>query len=311
MVHQIVQDKVQGRVATELTRRDRRIDIRVWAEDETRLSLDAIRRLVINPEGLVPIPLSAVAAVVVAQGPSEIRRINQQRVSLVSANLTGRSLGDVTGDILQIINDLALPIDFEVLIKGQNEEMQVAFDSMQFAILLSVFLVYLVMASQFESLLHPFVILLTFPFSMIGVIVTLLTTGQTISVVVLIGVIMLAGIVVNNAIVLVDFVNQLRSRGLSIDEALLEAGQVRLRPILMTTSTTVLGLLPMAIGIGEGAEIRAPMAITVIGGLIASTLVTLVLVPLIYTTLESFVARVFDLFGRSVQQPVAEEVVET
>ena len=309
-VTQIVQDKVQGRVATELTRRDRRIDIRVWAEDEIRLSLEAINRLVINPEGLVPIPLSAVASVVVAQGPSEIRRINQQRVSLVSANLTGRSLGDVTGDISQIINDLALPIDFEVLIKGQNEEMQVAFDSMQFAILLSVFLVYLVMASQFESLLHPFVILFTFPFSMIGVIVTLLATGQTISVVVLIGVIMLAGIVVNNAIVLVDFVNQLRRRGLSIDEALLEAGQVRLRPILMTTSTTVLGLLPMAIGIGEGAEIRAPMAITVIGGLIASTLVTLVLVPLIYTTLESFVARVFDLFGKSVQKPVAEEVVE-
>jgi len=166
-----------------------------------------------------------------------------------------------------------------------------------------------VMASQFESLLHPFVILFTFPFSMIGVIVTLLATGQTINVVVLIGVIMLAGIVVNNAIVLVDFVNQLRRRGLSIDEALLEAGQVRLRPILMTTSTTVLGLVPMAIGIGEGAEIRAPMAITVIGGLIASTLVTLVLVPLIYTTLESFVARVFDLFGRSDQQPVAEEVV--
>ena len=309
-VTQIVQDKVQGRVATELTRRDRRIDIRVWAEDEIRLSLEAINRLVINPEGLVPIPLSAVASVVVAQGPSEIRRINQQRVSLVSANLTGRSLGDVTGDISQIINDLALPIDFEVLIKGQNEEMQVAFDSMQFAILLSVFLVYLVMASQFESLLHPFVILFTFPFSMIGVIVTLLATGQTISVVVLIGVIMLAGIVVNNAIVLVDFVNQLRRRGLSIDEALLEAGQVRLRPILMTTSTTVLGLLPMAIGIGEGAEIRAPMAITVIGGLIASTLVTLVLVPLIYTMLESFVARVFDLFGKSVQKPVAEEVVE-
>jgi HAE1 family hydrophobic/amphiphilic exporter-1 len=170
--------------------------------------------------------------------------------------------------------------------------------------------VYLVMASQFESLIHPFVILFTFPFSMIGVILTLLATGQTISVVVLIGVIMLAGIVVNNAIVLVDYVNQLRRRGLSIHDALLEAGQVRLRPILMTTATTVLGLLPMAIGIGEGAEIRAPMAITVIGGLIASTLVTLVLVPLIYITLESAMARVFVLLGKPMKQPVAEEVVE-
>ncbi|MBT5876136.1 MAG: efflux RND transporter permease subunit [Candidatus Latescibacteria bacterium] len=309
-VTQIVQDKVQGRVATELTRRDRRIDIRVWAEDETRLSLDAIRRLEVNPEGLVPIPLSAVAEVVVAQGPSEIRRINQQRVSLVSANLTGRTLGDVTSDIQRIIDDLALPLDFQVLIKGQNEEMQVAFESMQFAIILSVFLVYLVMASQFESLIHPFVILFTFPFSMVGVILTLLIANQTISVVVLIGVIMLAGIVVNNAIVLVDYVNQLRRSGLGVNEALLEAGQVRLRPILMTTATTVLGLLPMAIGIGEGAEIRAPMAITVIGGLTASTLVTLVLVPLIYTSLESFMARVYGLFGRSVQSSVSEEVVE-
>lgn len=309
-VTQIVQDKVQGRVATELTRRDRRIDIRVWAEDETRLSLDAIRRLEVNPEGSVPIPLSAVADVVVARGPSEIRRINQQRVSLVSANLTGRTLGDVTSDIQGIINDLALPIDFQVLIKGQNEEMQVAFESMQFAILLSVFLVYLVMASQFESLVHPFVILFTFPFSMVGVILTLLIANQTISVVVLIGVIMLAGIVVNNAIVLVDYVNQLRRKGLGVNESLLEAGQVRLRPILMTTATTVLGLLPMAIGIGEGAEIRAPMAITVIGGLTASTLVTLVLVPLIYTSLESFMARVYGLFGRSLQSSVSEEVVE-
>lgn len=309
-VTQIVQDKVQGRVATELTRRDRKIDIRVWAEDQTRLSLDAVRRLVINPEGAVPIPLSAVADVVVAQGPSEIRRVNQQRVAQVTANVTGRPLGDVTADIQGIIDRLSLPLDFEVQIKGQNEEMRVAFDSMQFAILLSVFLVYLVMASQFESLLHPFVIMFTFPFALIGVIFTLLVTGQTISVVVLIGVIMLAGIVVNNAIVLVDYVNQLRRRGLSIEEALVEAGQVRLRPILMTTSTTVLGLLPMALGFGEGSEIRAPMAITVIGGLIATTLVTLVLVPLIYITLETVMAGIFALFGKTWHKPVTEEVAE-
>ena len=181
---------------------------------------------------------------------------------------------------------------------------------MQFAILLSVFLVYLVMASQFESLLHPFVIMLTFPFAMIGVILTLLLTGQTISVIVLIGVVMLAGIVVNNAIVLVDFINQLRRSGKGLHEAIMEAGQTRLRPILMTTSTTVLGLMPMAIGFGEGAEIRAPMAITVIGGLIAGTVVTLVLVPLIYLTLESIMARIFSLFGSPAGKPAAQEVVE-
>jgi HAE1 family hydrophobic/amphiphilic exporter-1 len=308
-VTQIVQDKVQGRVATELTRRDRKIDIRVWAEEEMRLSLDAVRRLVVNPEGAVPIPLAAVADVVVAQGPSEIRRVNQQRVAQVTANLSGRSLGDVTPDIQNEIDQLSLPIGFEVLIKGQNEEMEVAFESLRFAILLSVFLVYLVMASQFESLLHPFVILFTFPFSLIGVILTLLVTGQTISVVVLIGVVMLAGIVVNNAIVLIDYVNQLRRRGLSIEAALVEAGQVRLRPIMMTTSTTVLGLIPMAIGFGEGAEIRAPMAITVIGGLTAATILTLVFVPLIYITLEGLLARIFALFGKPAPSPATEETV--
>jgi HAE1 family hydrophobic/amphiphilic exporter-1 len=309
-VTQILQNKIQGNIATALTRRDRKIDIRVWAEDEMRLSLDAIRRLVVNPEGTVPIPLSAVAEVQVAMGPSEIRRVNQQRVALVSAGLSGRALGDVTIDIQQILDGISLPLDFIVGIKGQNEEMNVAFQSMQFAILLSIFLVYLVMASQFESLLHPFVIMFTFPFAMIGVILTLLLTGQTISVIVLIGVIMLAGIVVNNAIVLVDFINQLRRSGKGLHEAIMEAGQTRLRPILMTTSTTVLGLLPMAIGFGEGAEIRAPMAITVIGGLIAGTVVTLVLVPLIYLTLESFMAKVFSIFGSPAGTPASQEVVE-
>ena len=309
-VTQIVQNKVQGNVATELTRRDRKIDIRVWAEDETRLSLDAIRRLVVNPESTVSVPLSAVAEVRVAQGPSEIRRVNQQRVAIVSAGLSGRSLGDAAEDIQGIIDEFMLPIDFVVGIKGQNEEMQVAFASLQFAILLSIFLVYLVMASQFESLLHPFVIMFTFPFSIIGVVATLVLTGQTISVVVLIGVIMLTGIVVNNAIVLVDYINQLRRKGSELQDAIVEAAQTRLWPIMMTTATTVLGLLPMAIGVGEGAELRAPMAITVIGGLIAGTVVTLVLVPLIYMTIESAVARVYALFTNTTGQPVSQEVAE-
>jgi len=303
-VTQIVQNKVQGNIATELTRRNRKIDIRVWAEDETRLSLDAIRRLVVNPEGDAPVPLSAVAEVRVAQGPSEIRRVNQQRVAIVSAGLSGRSLGDVAADIQEIIDGFIMPIDFVVGIKGQNEEMQVAFASLQFAILLSVFLVYLVMASQFESLLHPFVIMLTFPFSIIGVVLTLIFTGQTISVVVLIGVIMLTGIVVNNAIVLVDYINQLRRKGKQLQEAIVEAAQTRLWPIMMTTATTVLGLLPMAIGLGEGSELRAPMAITVIGGLMAGTLVTLVLVPLIYMTIELTVAKVYSLFHKTTEQSV-------
>ena len=157
--------------------------------------------------------------------------------------------------------------------------MDTSFQSMRFAILLAVFMVYLVMASQFESLLHPFVILFSVPFSLVGVILALWAFGVTVSVVVLIGVIMLAGIVVNNAILLLDTTNRLRRAGAAKLDALREAGRARLRPILMTTSTTVLGLLPMAIGLGEGAELRTPMAIAVIGGLVLSTALTLLVIP--------------------------------
>jgi HAE1 family hydrophobic/amphiphilic exporter-1 len=165
--------------------------------------------------------------------------------------------------------------------------MERSFESMKFAMLLAVFLVYLVMASQFESLLQPLIIMFTIPLGMVGSVLALLLLDETVSVVVLIGFIMLAGIVVNNAIVLVDYINMLRRRdGLTKMQAVTEAGRLRLRPILMTTSTTVLALLPMALGLGQGAEIRAPMAITVIGGLLLSTLLTLVVIPMVYTVLE-------------------------
>ena len=163
------------------------------------------------------------------------------------------------------------------------KERAVAFESMRFAILLAVFLVYLVMASQFESLVQPFVIMFAIPFALIGVAVALGVTAQAMNVVVLIGFVVLAGIVVNNSIVLIDYTNQLRRKGLDKFEAVRQAGSVRLRPILMTTTTTMLGLLPMAISWGEGPELRVPLAVTVIGGLLSSTLLTLVLVPVMYT----------------------------
>jgi HAE1 family hydrophobic/amphiphilic exporter-1 len=164
--------------------------------------------------------------------------------------------------------------------------MQESFLSMQFALALAIFLVYLVMASQFESLIHPFVILFTIPLALVGAVLALYITGTTINIVALIGVIMLAGIVVNNAIVLVDLINQLRAQGKQRLEAIMEAGSARLRPILMTSLTTALGLLPMAVGFGEGAEVRAPMAITVIGGLLVSTFLTLVIIPVVYSLLD-------------------------
>jgi len=282
----LVRSKVQGDVATRFRKRDRQIDIRVRALEEERENLEDLKRLIINPQGDVPIPLFAVADLTLQRGPSEIRRIDQERVAVISANIRGRDLGSVATDIHSIVNSVAVPPDFSIKIGGQNEEMSTSFSSMRFAILLAIFLVYLVMASQFESLLHPLVIMFTIPFSLIGVVLFLLITGSTINVIVMIGLIMLAGIVVNNAIVLIDYVNYLRRNGRTKIDALIEGGTVRLRPILMTTSTTVLGLLPMAIGLGEGAEIRAPMAITVIGGLLIGTTVNLLFLPTVYSILD-------------------------
>jgi HAE1 family hydrophobic/amphiphilic exporter-1 len=179
-----------------------------------------------------------------------------------------------------------LPPDVTVQIGGQNDEMQQSLSSLRFAAVLAIFLVYLVMASQFESLLNPFLILLTMPMAFIGVFLALFVTQTPVSVVVMIGGIMLAGIVVNNGIVLVDLIGQLRRAGVGVRDAILEAGSRRLRPILMTTLTTVLGLLPMAIGRGEGAELGAPLAVTVIGGLSVATLLTLVVVPLLYSVVH-------------------------
>jgi HAE1 family hydrophobic/amphiphilic exporter-1 len=169
---------------------------------------------------------------------------------------------------------------------GQNTEMQASIRSLLFALGLAIFLVYIVMASQFESLLHPFVILFSVPLAAVGVAFALAITGTTISVMVFIGMIMLSGIVVNNAIVLVDLINRLRAEGVERGLAIMQAGSQRLRPILMTTLTTALGLLPMALGLGEGAEIRTPMAITVIGGLLVSMVLTLIVVPVVYTLLD-------------------------
>ncbi len=287
-VGQLLRNKLQGEVATELVRRDRKIDIRVRALNEERETLDDLKQMVVSPSSYrVPVTLENVATISSLDGPAEIRRIDQQRVAIISANIAGRDLGGVVSDIEERIGSISLPSDFSISMGGQNEEMVRSFESMKFAIALAVFLVYLVMASQFESLLHPFVIMFTIPLGVVGSAFALFIKGENISVVVLIGLIMLSGIVVNNAIVLIDYVNQLRrNQSLSKIEAVIRAGQLRLRPIMMTTATTVLGLLPMAMGLGEGSEIRSPMAVTVIGGLIVSTALTLVVIPVVYTIFD-------------------------
>jgi len=231
----------------------------------------------------VAVQLSSVAEIRINEGPSEIRRVDQTRTAVISANVEeGYNLSDITGKIYEALVDMDLPQEFTFELAGQNKEMETSLNSLFLALALAIFLVYIVMASQFESLVHPFIIIFTIPLALIGVVIFLYLLDIPLSIVVFLGLIMLAGIVVNNAIVLVDFINQLRERGLEKRRAILEAGQTRLRPILMTTMTTVLGLLPMALGLGDGAEIRTPMAITVIVGLLSSTLLTLVVIPVVY-----------------------------
>lgn len=280
----LIRNKVQGDVPTEFTQRDRKVDIRVRVREEDRGTLTDLRNLMLNTStSNLPIHLVSVADVALAEGPTEIRRVGPQRAAVITASLSGRDLQSVVSDINQVLSEFSLPADFSAYVGGQSEERAVAFQSMRFAILLAVFLVYLVMASQFESLVQPFIIMFSIPFALVGVAAGLLLTGQVVNVVVLIGAVILAGIVVNNSIVLIDLTNHLCRAGKSRFEAVREACRVRLRPILMTTMTTVLGLLPMALSWGEGAELRVPLAVTVIGGLISSTLLTLILVPVLYT----------------------------
>jgi HAE1 family hydrophobic/amphiphilic exporter-1 len=274
---------ILGKVATDYKERDRQIDVRVRGLDAENLDFADLGGLVVGYREGAPVRLAAVADVAVSRGPARIQRISQSRAAVVSASVVGRDLGTVSAEIENALIGVPLPADVTMDLAGQNEEMKRSMKSLVFASLLAVFLVYLVMACQFESLLDPFLILLAVPMALIGVVAWLFLTHTAVSVMVMIGGIMLAGIVVNNGIVLLDLVSRLRKRGYSVREAIMEGGSVRLRPILMTKATTVLGLVPIALGRGEGGELMQPLAITVIGGLTVSTLLTLVVVPVLYT----------------------------
>ncbi|WP_339087572.1 efflux RND transporter permease subunit [Shewanella chilikensis] len=281
-----IAQRVGGTVASKYTLRERKIDILVRSELDERNQISDIDAMLINPSSPQPIPLSAVADVSLTLGPSAINRISQQRVAIVSANLAYGDLNQAVASAKRILSQLTLPALVQSRFGGQNEGMEHSFQSLKIALILAVFLVYLVMASQFESLLHPLLILMAVPMALSGSIYGLAITGTQLSVIVFIGLIMLAGIVVNNAIVLVDRINQLRQSGKQRLDAIKQAAASRLSPILMTTLTTNLGLLPMAIGLGDGSEVRAPMAITVIFGLSLSTLLTLVVIPVLYALFD-------------------------
>ena len=314
-VAELVRNQVQGFEATRFNRQDRRIPIIVRLAAADRETVRDVEDLLVNPGAALPIPLGAVARVTLGEGPSEVRRIDGQRAAVVGANLSSTgtgagaaSLGSAVGAIRErLATAIEWPSDMAFYLTGQNEEWERSRGSLVLALALSIFLVYVIMAAQFENLIHPLVILFSIPLAFFGTALLLGALGVSLSVVVFLGMIMLAGIVVNNAIVLVDYINVLRRRGLGVVEAIVTAGKVRLRPILMTTATTVLGLLPMALGpvLGgsEGAEIRTPMALAVIGGLITSTLLTLVAIPVLYFLFDRLQAR---LTGRAVEEPVLE-----
>ncbi len=277
-----VRDKVQGVEATQIHRGDQRVSLLVQLIEPDRSTVDDLKRINVNPNLRPAIPLSAVADFEEAVGPSEIRRVDQQRAVVVSANLEAFDLGTAGDNIEAALLALSLPPEITWEVAGQSKEMQQSLGSLQFALGLAVFLVYVIMASTFESLVHPFVILFSVPLAAMGAVAGLFLFGHSLSVVVFIGLIVLAGVVVNNAIVLVDTINRQRSDGLGLDAAIRRAGALRVRPILITTATTVLGLLPLAFGWGAGAEMQGPLAVTVIGGLLSSTVLTLLVIPVVY-----------------------------
>ena len=281
------QTAVKGFVATKFKESGHEIDVRVRLRPQDRRDLSHVRRLVVRSPLQIDVPLAEVAYLAVGKGPTEIRRQDRQRIVVVSGNLFQRKLGDAIQDVIAMLHGLTVPPGYEVRVAGEREEMQRSFSSLIFAALLAFLLVYMVMAATFESLWQPFLIMATIPMSLSGVAAALVLTHTPVSAMVGLGVMLLGGIVVNNGIVLIDFVNQLRrQRGISLHDALLEASQTRLRPIVMTAATAVLGILPLALGLAEGAELQGPMGITIMGGLISSTFLTLVFLPTVFLASE-------------------------
>ncbi len=277
-----IRNKIEGNVATRFIESDREVDIRVRLSEDYRDRVEKISRIQIQNGLGMMVPLQALADIRIKEGPAEIRRIIQQKSAVITGNISDISLDDAKAKVVAAAATLPRSPDISVYLAGQSMEQDVAFSSMIFAIFLAVFLVYLVMASQFESFKKPFIIMFTIPMGIIGVVIIGLATGMSINVIVLIGLIILSGIIVNNAIVLVDYIGQLQSQGMKKRDAIKTAARVRWRPILMTTITTVLGLMPMALDFNEGFEIRIPLALTLIGGLIFGTFLTLVFIPLVY-----------------------------
>ncbi len=278
-----VRNRINGLIASQYREEGDEYDIVVRYDEKFRESIDDIENIKIYSASGQAIRVKDVGRVIEYFSPPTIEHENRQRVISVSASLYGAALGQVVQEIDKILADMEIPQGINVAMGGNAEEQAESFGDLGILLILIIILVYIVMATQFESLRMPFIIMLSLPFAFTGVFVALFITNTPLSLIALIGAIMLVGIVVKNGIVMVDFTNLLRERGLTINQAVINAGKSRLRPVLMTTLTTILGMLPLALGTGEGSEIWQPMGIAIIGGLTFSTVLTLVIVPIVYT----------------------------
>jgi HAE1 family hydrophobic/amphiphilic exporter-1 len=282
-----------GEVATRYREGGDEFDVRVRLKEEDRQKVQDLRTAWVTTPSGDRVPVSNFLKEERTIGPTQITRKNQERQLTVAADLEeGYALGNVMKDVAVAMRSIQLPQDFTLVYGGEYEEQQKSYAQLNMGMILAIVLVYMVMAAQFESFIQPFVIMFAIPFASIGVLLMLWLTNTSVNVQSFLGMIVLIGIVVNNAIVLVDYTNLLRrERAMELHEAVEEGGRRRLRPILMTTLTTTLALVPLALGLGDGGELQAPMARVVIGGMLTSTLITLVLIPVLYTTLEEFLAR--------------------
>jgi len=295
----VVNDVTRGSMATQMSGNDGEI-LGVFVEYDRAVTqnLDKLKQLLIKKADGSYVTLGQVTNIKTGSGPVKIQRINQQdAIEFTMKYKSSTNLGAISKEVDKKIDELDLPNETEVVFSGDRELLESSIDDLVLAFVLAIILVYLVMAAQFESLKYPFVIMFTVPLMVIGVAIALTATQTPISLTVIIGIIVLAGIVVNNAIVIVEYINQKKERGLNPHEAIVLSVKDRVRPILMTALTTILGLVPLALGIGEGAEINQPMGITVIGGLISSTFLTLFVIPVMYSFLDKDTRRMNKMYA--------------
>ena len=298
MVAQIVNQRIQSSKITSFTVEGKTFDVTTFTDSTNQPTLYDLDNINIYTQTGQKVALSDIATISRSDSYESINRTNQSRTMTISANLNNRSLGRVVSDMEKALENYKLPDGYTISFGGESEQMKEAFSSLLLALILSIALVYMVMASQFESLLSPFIIMFTVPLAFIGALIALYLFNVSISIPAMIGFVVLTGIIVNNGIVLVDLINRLKSEGKSTYDAILIAGPTRLQPILMTALTTILGLLPMALGIGEGAELQLPLAVTVCGGLIFATALTLIVVPVVYSSLDNIKNKLINIFKR-------------